>query len=60
MRKKKYFVPKMEMNHSQILKHVGTDGQTDIQSLHVLKKGFIIRIGYIYKYIYAILIMGRM
>ena len=57
--KKNIFVPKMKMNHSQILKHIGTDGQTDIQSLHVLKNGFIIRIGYIYKYIYAILIMGR-
>lgn len=34
-----------------------TDGQTDIRSLGMLKKEFIIRRAYIYKYIYPLLIM---
>lgn len=40
------------------MKQIQTDGQTDIRFLAILKKEFIIRIAYIYKYIYPILIMG--
>lgn len=58
--KKNIFVPKMKMNHSQILKHKG-DRRTDRHSLPCnTQKEFIIRIAYIYKYIYPILIMGSM
>lgn len=58
MKQKKKIVPKMKTIISHFLNIHPTDGQTDIGSIGILKKEFIIRRAYIYKYIYPLLIMG--
>lgn len=49
----------MKTIFSHFFNTLPTDGQTDIHSLGILKKEFIIRRAYIYKYIYTLIIMGR-
>lgn len=59
IKQKKNFVPKMKTIISSFVKGTPTDGQTDNHSMGCPKKEFIIRRAYIYKYICALLIMGR-